>query len=496
MEYLKYLDKLISSIGLTIANDGKLVNRLYHLETTKFEDGESSTNYIEHNIELKTPKDQLLLFYPSQDNIKNKLTDKSNPRDPKILGLPFNPIIESSIGHEYASHSVLRSQIRAYLRYGFKLAGEYIIRYLLEKPNIPNIPQYLLNFFMEMGEVFSTRVKDISTDSTLKKWKELVEKDVQGGDKLFVLTLQRQDGDKWFKKCNITSPLMKAILDMPIPQQGKTLEVNGIKLGKKEVTVFKGIFKALLPDLNNTDCVYSVSSEDIEVGVYKATMGLYLKLTDRIDSLCRIFSTHLGEDVHKYYNPRRDILTQEEVDSVNNLLKELTYYIPSESDILSNPSEATGDKPVEPVVQDARVDVVRQAPSVQPRVQEGRPQPRAMSEDDIINSIIDGTQNRGYLVGERQQPPSIFTDPDLVLNQMPPRQPMGPMVNDPYDPPSYYRQEPMGHYNHMQPSYNRFDEYLRNPMGPMDHRGGMYSNGYNNGYGYRPNGVKLGGAFH
>lgn len=460
MKALEHINLLMSTVCLHQDDEGHIVTRV--------SDGDEVTE------KPVTSKENYKFVYPSNKNIDTKLVDLSDKRNPKVIGLAFNPITETVIGEELRSHPALRKQMKAVITIGIYYVGEMLIHLINNDSKTLNLGTDLELFLGSVTQGQSKSVKKLVDNTTINNWIDMFGPSNSQEERYVVCDFTSvknvKVGNKTHNRCaSLNFPLMEKLYS--IPEDSEKIIVNGVKLRKKDLIIFKHIFKFLLKDVDENFTI-KLYNDDSEIPSYKSAMLLFLQVMERIDKSGTILQDAYGTEINVFYNPKREKLTVEQVEEANQLLKELSN-IPTDKQIVQYKPEQ--EKPVEmignnkfnniPTVQSndlAHVGIQQsQPPVVQPTIPVQNPnyvQPQAqpvenqmMSQEDRLNAMFStpAVPSTYYVSGSNTNPMTSMLNnmamqsmrPNLPLQQpMPQMMPVpGPMMQSNMPLPQGYQ---------------------------------------------------------
>lgn len=495
MKALEHINLLMSTVCLEKDKEGYIVNRI-----------SSDEEVIEKPL---LSKDKYKFVYPNNKNIDTKLMDFTDKKNPVVIGLPFNPITETVIGEELRSHPALRKQINYVITYAIFDVGVMMIHLINNDKKTHDIGTHLEMFLGSVKEGMNKRTKTNAVDeTTISNWTKLitVDKSQENVFPVSVITSKKnvKEGNQSFNRCaTITFPLMEKLNS--IPEDMEKIVVNGVNLRKKDLIIFKRILNFLLEGVDEN---YSIKeySNDGDVPSYKSAMNLFLKVMDRIDKSGMKLKDNFDSKLNIFYNPKREKLTLEQVDSVNELLKELGN-IPTDKDLVNfkveEEVESIGSNKFNiPKLESSdmgSVNIQAQPAQVQPTIPQATQQSytppvqqvqRPMDQADSLNARFGrpAMPSNYYVTGNSNDPSSSLMN-SIAMQNMPMVQPMNPMpMNMPvqnYQPQMMPQQIPMNFSQPMQ------------PMMPVQQnmQQGYYPNQQQN-YGYQPRRPAFGESFY
>lgn len=434
MKALEHINLLMSTVCLHQDDEGYIITRV--------SDGDK--------VEEKpiTSKEKYKFVYPSNKNIDKKLVDLTDKRNPKVIGLAFNPITETVIGEELRSHPALRKQIKAVITIGIYYVGEMLIHLINNDSKTLNLGTDLELFLGGVNQGQSKSVKKLVDNTTIENWIDMLSANKSQEDTEVVCDFTSvknvKEGNKTHNRCaTLSFPLMEKLYS--IPEDSEKIIVNGVKLRKKDLIIFKHIFKFLLKDVDENFTI-KLYNDDNEIPSYKSAMLLFLKVMERIDKSGAILQDAYGTEINVFYDPKREKLTVEQVEEANRLLKELSN-IPTDKQIVQYKPEQ--EKPVElignnkfnniPTVQSNDLGNVgiqqTQTPVVQPTIpvqnpnyMQPQPQPmesQSMSQEDRLNAMFNTpvVPSTYYVSGSNTNPMTSMLN-NMALQSMRPTMPM------------------------------------------------------------------------
>lgn len=493
MKALEHINLLMSTVCLDKDKEGYIVSRI-----------SNEDEVIEKPL---VSKDKYKFVYPSNKNIDTKLMDFTDKKNPVVIGLPFNPITETVIGEELRAHPALRKQINYVITYAIYDVGIMMIHLINNDKKSHDIGTHLEMFLGSVKEGMNKRVKTNAVDNTtIDKWTALITAD-KSQENVFPLTVitskkNVKEANQSFNRCaTITFPLMEKLNS--IPEDMEKIVVNGVTLRKKDLIIFKRILGFLLEGVDENYTIKEYSN-DGDVPSYKSIMNLFLKVMDRIDKSGIKLKDNFDSKINIFYNPKREKLTLEQVESVNELLRELGN-IPTDKDLINfRPEEdvesigsnkfsslpklesselVTNVKPQQPVVQPTLPQVTQQQ-FIQPTPAPIQQAP--MDQADALNARFSRPQapSNYYVTGNSNDPTSSMMN-TIAMQSMPMQPMMNPMPMQNFQPQQMMPQMPM---NYGQPVQ---------PMMPMDQstQQGYYPNQQQN-YGYQPRRPAFGESFY
>lgn len=491
MKALEHINLLMSTVCLNKDKEGYIVNKLSDDEEV-----------IEKPL---LSKDKYKFVYPNNKNIDTKLMDFTDKKNPVVIGLPFNPITETVIGEELRSHPALRKQINYVISYAIYDVGVMMIHLINNDKKTHDIGTHLEMFLGSVKEGMNKRTKTNAVDeTTISNWTKLITAD-KSQENIFpvsVITSKKnvKEGNQSFNRCaTITFPLMEKLNS--IPEDMDKIVVNGVNLRKKDLIVFKRILGFLLEGVDENYTIKEYSN-DGDVPSYKSIMNLFLKVMDRIDKSGIKLKDNYDSKINIFYNPKREKLTLEQVESVNELLKELGN-IPTDKDLVNfkveEEVESIGNNKFSslPKLESSDMGTVNIQPQpapVQPTIPQATQQQytppvqqvqRPMDQADALNARFSkpSAPSNYYVAGNSNDPTSAMMNTIAMQNM--PMQPMPmnmPVQN--YQPPMM-QQMPMDYSQPMQ------------PMMPVQQnmQQGYYPNQQQD-YGYQPRRPAFGGSFY
>lgn len=483
MKALEYLNLVLESTGLSKDKDGYIVNKI--------------SNGDEVIVKPLMSINDLKFVYPTTKNIDTKLIDLKDKENPKVVALPFNPITESVIGEELKSHPALRKQINTMINFALYNVGSMMLYLINNDTKSAEIGTDLQMFLSTIKEGISKTVKKLIDNQSIKAWTDMCMASGEDTYKLSLLTSKKsvkEEGRVFNRIAYITFPLMEHL--MSIPEDQEKIIVNGVTLRKKDLSVFKSIFRYLLPDVDESYTIRATSNDD-EIPTFQSVMSLYIKVMEKIDKtgnkLVDVFET----GIDTFYNPKRKMITEEDLITAKTILKELSN-VPTDRDLINFrsepelPVESIGSnmfsKPVENTtanqIQHPQMQTVVNTPMARPEAVQ--PQNQSTEETDIasrLNSMYENknVNNHNFLITGNAN------DPRAALMNNIARTGSGM-----YDMPAPINAG--GMYNNVYPTFNNNNMFSAQPVYHSDPRNaGMVDMGYNpysNSYqvnGYQPN---------
>lgn len=320
MKALEYINLILESTGLSKDKDGYIINKI-----------SNGDEVIEKPL---MSINNLKFIYPTNKNIDSKLIDLSDKDNPKVVALPFNPITESVLGEELKSHPALRKQINTMINFAIYNVGSMMLYLISNDTKSAEIGTDLQMFLSTIKEGISKTVKKLIDTQTIKAWTDMCMSTTDDSYKLSILTSKKsvkEEGRTFNRVTYITFPLMEHLTS--ISEDQEKIVVNGVTLRKKDLSVFKNIFTYLLPDVDETFTIKATSNDE-EIPTFQSVMSLYIKVMEKLDKtgnkLVDVFET----GIDTFYNPRRRMLTEEDLVTAKSVLKELTN-IPTDRDLIN-----------------------------------------------------------------------------------------------------------------------------------------------------------------
>lgn len=434
-----FLTKVIESLGLVLGVDGEV------MVMTPGDDGE----YISDLVKSKSGFPFLL---PTNKNL-NRLVEIGKGGKVELKFLPFNPIQEDDIGVESQAFKSFIKRAQTMLTLETYEAGSLLLSVAKDDSLVESKGIRVEKFLTSLGKHITTKNMKIVDDNTFKHYNEMIKNcKSPGNHKLLHLTVKRNgdiDGSIYPVVVSIHFPLMEAVLKLDSGEDGY---INDVKLRKKDIIVFKEIFRTLFPMVGD-DCIYKVSSSRKDYPMFDSTYRLYLELMGKHKEII----SKLGTDDEPDLIEAKISISHKEIDGILNSIGKEIERIPNERTLVQREVQPETEEIQQVNLPQMQPNQPHQQQYHQPQQQQQMPQqhypqnPPLVPVDamgNIIGPIPSGYQNPNMMNFSQPQMVNSGGYAGNVVNTInAAMNPYAPQPTGPYNPLNY------NPYGQGQPSY-------------------------------------------
>lgn len=357
MKALDLLNEVVSSLGFQVGPNNEIIVMLPNEEGYESNTVISSSGYP--------------FVFPNNESLK-KLVDVDSTGKINLKYLPFNPIFEDDLSYETEAFKefLKRSQVMLTVE-TFEL-GSLLLTLAKNDKAIQSKGVRVEKYLTELGKHITTRTMKIVDDTTIKNFSSIITNGTKPENKNLLHVTVKKRGEIQGRTYPVVTSIYFPLVE-EIYQQSGTEEaiINDVRLRKKDIVVFKELFKCLLPMLDD-ECVYRVGSDRSDFPLFSSAYRLYLDLMWKHKEIME----KLQSLKEPGFDPLSLVLTiqPEDLDQVvGNVYNEIKR-IPSEKTLKGTPTQQETEE-IQPVtIPTVQPKVVNQPsiPTVVPQVQ---PQP-------------------------------------------------------------------------------------------------------------------------
>lgn len=223
-----------------------------------------------------------MIALPTKENIATLLDEDEdgNISPTKIL---YNPLKESAIKGN--AESLNKTKQWAERRLGFSLAaaGEMLLNLARSKEFQSKTSLDINMFLSRLQEASNANIKEIVDDNMIDKWCKVYGATLVPDNSfitLYVSKLGKVKGSKFFRSTILSCKTYETLLG--IEKEGTC---NGVKLRKKDVTVFKIVLEYLLEGIEEGNHTLSVGSNDTESPGFVSLLTMYHNMITKFNSV-------------------------------------------------------------------------------------------------------------------------------------------------------------------------------------------------------------------
>lgn len=227
------------------------------------------------------------LVLPLKEHIDTVIEPKSNGEldTTKVI---YNPLNEDVIKLDSISLRKTKEIIDKKLAHSIAGLGELLLK-LASNPDLQKKTSLEINkFLVTLKEADNPGIKDIVNDKSIDAWTKLYAKSLTStaNDKILKIFLKKvgtYKGIKYNRLCTVSLPLYEKLLEA-----SRDTLVNGYKFrSKKDITVFRLVFKYIFQDLLDENNLIVIGSNDPESPGFIALMTVFIKVATRINNIVK-----------------------------------------------------------------------------------------------------------------------------------------------------------------------------------------------------------------
>ena len=273
------------------------------------------------------------MVLPTMDQIES-LYVKTEDGKYELSKIPFNPLSEDVIKGDSESIKKLKSCIEYRLSHSIFAIGELLITLASEPKLQKNISTDLELFLANLTKAISQGQRGgVADDKSIEKWTNIYANMITNHINSFTIYLKKKgniDGITYTRVATITSNILDELDEhLNNLKDATSYKVSGVTLRKKDVIVFKEVFKYILENLNKNN-VISVGSNDSESPTFISLFTLYLNIAKRNNTLLEYLKNINVEYYDSYYI--QDLLDVKDLENIKRFKTELLD-IPSDIDL-------------------------------------------------------------------------------------------------------------------------------------------------------------------
>jgi len=265
MSVIKFYGDVLTTLGVIVTEDGFVYNKTID---SKFPilDGDKS-------LVLPTKEHIDTVIVPDDDG---KLV---------VTKLLYNPLNENAIKGETGSVRKTKVLIEAKLGYLAMTAGRLMLGLVMEPKFQKKTTTQLNKFMLSINAAQNNGIKELVDKTSIANWDKVYNKaarEKKGLLKFFLKKGGSIDGKKYNSTLNITSPLYDELV-----RAEDDKEVFGVKLRKKDLTIFKIIVEFLLTDIIKNDNSMRLGSLNGVSPAFITLMTAHLKILPKLNKVVK-----------------------------------------------------------------------------------------------------------------------------------------------------------------------------------------------------------------
>ena len=307
------------------------------LENVRFSVDKEDYIYIMSNDqkELLTYNGKVMVL-PSKEHL-DTLFVKNEEGQYVVNKLLFNPLNEDVIKGDSESIKKLKQVVELNLTHVIFAIGELLLTLAsnvkLQKKISTDLEMFLATLTKAISQGQRGGVVD---EKSVENWSNVYSNIAKNYENGFTVYLKKRgtiDGKTYTRVATLSSNLLDDLDNLiENTKELTTFKLNGVTIRKKDVVVFKEVFKYILKDLTTVNTI-TVGSNDIEAPTFISLFKLYIKVAKRNNELLTQLKFVNNEVFDSYFI--NNLLEEKDLENISRFKTELLD-IPSDIDLSRN----------------------------------------------------------------------------------------------------------------------------------------------------------------